>query len=173
MKRPAIFLDRDGVLNECWVDDEGVSHPPASVAELVVIPGVPEACRRLRDGRFALVMVTNQPDVARGIQRRETVEAMNDALVRRLNLDAAMTCFHDANDGCGCRKPKPGMLLRAAEELELDLTASYMIGDRLTDVAAGKAAGCRTVLLAKVAIDESDIVAADLGAAVDRILVEA
>ena len=143
MKRPALFLDRDGVLNRTWVR-EGIPHPPASLAELEILPGVPEALNALKAAGYALVVVTNQPDVARGRQSQQLVEAMHEHLRQRLPLDAVLACFHDDEDNCECRKPRPGLLLRAAGELELDLRARFMVGDRWQDVEAGRRAGCRT-----------------------------
>jgi len=144
--RRAIFLDRDGVLNRP-VERDGVSGPPASLAELELLPGVTDACARLRDAGYLLVIVTNQPDVRRGTMVQADVEAVNAAVLAAVAADDVRTCFHDDGDGCGCRKPRPGMLRAAAEEWNIDLTASYMVGDRWKDVEAGQAAGCTTVLI--------------------------
>jgi len=144
--RRAVFLDRDGVLNEPVLRD-GVAHPPASVDELVVTPGAQEACRALRRAGLILVMVTNQPDLARGTATRETVDAINEELRRRLGLDAVFMCPHDDADRCACRKPRPGMLLEAASRLNVDLGGSVMVGDRWRDIDAGRSAGCATVLV--------------------------
>src|SRR5262249_27957174 len=110
-------------------------------------PGVHEALHRLRAAGFPLVVVTNQPDVARGTQTREHVEEMHEHLRAELPVVDVLTCFHDTADGCGCRKPRPGLLLAAARRWRLDSQRSYMLGDRWSDVAAGQAAGCQTVLL--------------------------
>ncbi len=138
-----MFLDRDGVINRAVVRD-GKPYPPDSVADLEVLPGVRESLAALRAAGFVNVVVTNQPDVATGTQRREVVEAMHARLVRELALDAVKVCYHVAADDCACRKPKPGMLLEAAAEHGIDLAASYVVGDRWRDIAAGQAAGCRT-----------------------------
>jgi len=130
------------VINRAVVRD-GKPYPPASLAELEIFPGVPEALERLREARYVNVVVTNQPDVATGKQQREMVEAMNAYLSSKLLLDAVKVCYHVESDGCACRKPRPGMLLDAANELGIDLAASFMIGDRWRDVGAGQAAGCR------------------------------
>src|SRR3954471_1823756 len=127
--RPAVFLDRDGVLNVTPVTD-GVPHPPRSLEEFVFLPGVDKAARRLADAGYALVVVTNQPDVARGSQRREVVEAMNDLVRARLRVLYVLTCYHDTAEGCDCRKPRPGALFRAAQQWLLELSRSYMVGDR-------------------------------------------
>jgi histidinol-phosphate phosphatase family protein len=144
--RPAVFLDRDGVLNEVRLDD-GVPRPPASVGDLRVADGATEALAHLRDAGFVLVMITNQPDVPRGQTTRHVVEEINAALRARLPLDAVYACFHDTEDGCDCRKPRPGMLLLAARDLRLDLDVSWLVGDRWVDIAAAEAAGVRGVLL--------------------------
>jgi D-glycero-D-manno-heptose 1,7-bisphosphate phosphatase len=144
--RPAVFLDRDGVLNEAVVRDHK-PYSPLSPHEVVVVPGITEACARLRAAGFVLVVVTNQPDVARGRQTREGVEAVNAVVEAAVPVDAVYVCFHDNADHCRCRKPEPGMLLDAARDLGLDLGASFMVGDRWTDVEAGRRAGCRTVYI--------------------------
>jgi D-glycero-D-manno-heptose 1,7-bisphosphate phosphatase len=171
--RPAVFLDRDGVLNRTFVRD-GVPHPPAELTEFELLPGVPEALERLAAAGFALVVVTNQPDVARGTQTRERVEAMNARLRTALPLLDVLTCYHDGPDHCLCRKPQPGMLLEAAQRWRLDLGRSFMIGDRWSDVAAGQAVGCRALLVDQPysgrARCRPDHCVADLPAAADWIL---
>jgi D-glycero-D-manno-heptose 1,7-bisphosphate phosphatase len=146
MARRAVFLDRDGVLNR-GIMIEGRLHPPRSVEEVEVLPGVAEACRALADAGLLLIGATNQPDVARGRQTREEVLRINARLLRALPLVEIRTCFHDDADGCPCRKPRPGLLLEAAREHDVDLRQSFMVGDRWTDVAAGAAAGCLTFLI--------------------------
>ncbi len=143
MKR-CVFLDRDGVLNEAIVKD-GKPYPPHHVADVVVMPGAPQLLQALRDQGFLLVVVTNQPDVARGTATCADVNAINNLLQVTLPIDAFYTCYHDDKDHCLCRKPKPGALLKAAEDLNIDLRQSFMIGDRWRDITAGKEAGCRTV----------------------------
>jgi len=142
----AVFLDRDGVLNAITVRD-GVPHPPDSAAELWLLPGVVEACLSLRTAGFMLIVVTNQPDVARGTQTRAEVEAINQRVTDALPIQAVMTCYHDSADNCECRKPKPGLILQAAQQWNIDLAASFIVGDRWSDIAAGQAAGCRTVFI--------------------------
>jgi D-glycero-D-manno-heptose 1,7-bisphosphate phosphatase len=144
----AVFLDRDGVLNEVFVID-GVPHPPANAKQLRVLPGVADALDRLRSAGWELVVVTNQPDVARGVQTRRGVEAINGRLREALPLDEIVVCYHDNADGCLCRKPKPGMLIDAAARRGISLNRSFMVGDRWSDVVAGSAAGCRTCLIEK------------------------
>jgi D-glycero-D-manno-heptose 1,7-bisphosphate phosphatase len=143
MKR-AVFLDRDGVLTRALVRD-GQAYAPVTPAEMEIDADAPAALARLKAAGFLLVVVTNQPDVARGIIRREDVERMHATLRAALPLDACFVCYHDDADGCDCRKPQPGMLIQAAGECAIDLAASFMIGDRWRDIDAGAAAGCRTV----------------------------
>jgi D-glycero-D-manno-heptose 1,7-bisphosphate phosphatase len=138
-----MFLDRDGVINRAVIR-AGIPCPPASLEELEILPGVPAALHALRAGGYRLVVVTNQPDVARGSTSRERVGDINARLAQTLALDAILTCFHDDADDCECRKPRPGLLLQAARDLSLDLASSFMVGDRWRDVEAGRRAGCRT-----------------------------
>jgi D-glycero-D-manno-heptose 1,7-bisphosphate phosphatase len=142
--RRAVFLDRDGVLNESLVRN-GKPYPPDTPEELRIIPGTAAALARLKERGFLLIVVTNQPDVSRGAQSRSAVEEMHLHLRSELPLDDVFTCFHDDEDGCDCRKPKPGLVTQAAEKYGIDLGASYLIGDRWRDVDAGSQAGCKTV----------------------------
>lgn len=145
--RRAIFLDRDGVLNRAFRHEDGKTHPPAHPEELEILPGVLESCQALRRAGFLLIVVTNQPDVARGTQRREVVEVINNTLRDHLPVDEILVCYHDNHDNCPCRKPKPGLLLEAARTWGIDFASSFLIGDRWTDIEAGRRAGCKTVLV--------------------------
>ncbi len=145
-KRRAVFLDRDGVLDESF-RIAGVSVPPRSLIEFHLIDGVAEALDMLRKAGFILIVVTNQPDVARGKQRVEVVESMNEKLRAELPVDEILTCFHDDVDMCECRKPEPGMLNDAINRHGIDPTLSFMVGDRWRDITAGKRAGCTTILV--------------------------
>ena len=147
MKR-AVFLDRDGVVNEAPVRD-GKPYPPQDVASLRIPPGTAEALGRLKGKGYLLIVVTNQPDVPRGKITREAVEEINQHLRAELRLDAVLTCYHDDADNCDCRKPKPGLLVQAARQYEIDLPSSYMVGDRWRDTDAGENAGCKTILIDK------------------------
>jgi D-glycero-D-manno-heptose 1,7-bisphosphate phosphatase len=142
----AVFLDRDGVLTRALVRD-GKPYAPATLAEMEIDPAAPAAMARLKAAGFLLIVVTNQPDVARGTTRREAVEAMHALLRADLPLDACCVCYHDDVDGCICRKPLPGLLIQAAAGHAIDLDRSFMIGDRWRDIDAGAAAGCRTILI--------------------------
>ena len=140
----AVFLDRDGVLNRAILR-EGKPHPPDTVEELEILPDVPEALAALKAGGFMLLVVTNQPDVARGTKQRSVVEAIHSTLAAALPIDDFFVCYHDDRDGCDCRKPKPGLMIQAADKYGIDLGASYLIGDRWRDIDAGRAAGCRAI----------------------------
>jgi len=144
--KTAVFLDRDGVLNQAVVRD-GRPYPPAGPESLVITAGADEALGELRRLGFMLVCVTNQPDIARGARSMTEVEAMNRKVREELKLDGLLMCPHDNPDRCSCRKPQPGLLLEAGRKWDLDLAASWMIGDRAGDVAAGRAAGCRTIFI--------------------------
>jgi D-glycero-D-manno-heptose 1,7-bisphosphate phosphatase len=144
--RRAVFLDRDGVINRAVVRD-GKPYPPATEDELEVLPGVPEALQRLRQAGLRLVVVTNQPDVARGTQRREVIDRMHARLAATLAIDEFRVCDHDDADGCRCRKPLPGMLEDAARETGVSLPDSFMVGDRWRDIEAGRRAGCTVIFI--------------------------
>lgn len=141
-----VFLDRDGVIN-CAIVDDGKPRSPSGLADLVILPGVEGALCLLRAAGFRLVVVTNQPDVARGKQTREGVEQLNQWLGACLPLDEFRVCYHDDRDRCFCRKPSPGLLFDAAREGEIDLGSSFMVGDRWRDIEAGYRAGCRTIFI--------------------------
>jgi len=142
----AVFLDRDGVINANLMRD-GKPVAPTTLAEFRVLPGSGEAVRRLKDAGFLTVIVTNQPDVATGRTPKATMEAMHEEIRRLMPIDDIMICFHTDADQCSCRKPKPGLLLDAAAKHGIDLSSSFMVGDRWRDVLAGQAAGCRTILV--------------------------
>ena len=142
----AVFLDRDGVLNRAVIRD-GKPYPPSSAEAVEILPGVPQALEELRSAGFLLLVVTNQPDVGKGSQSRDAVEAIHSNLRSQLPIDEIFVCYHVDADACNCRKPAPGMLEQAAARFGLHLPACYMVGDRWRDVDAGHRAGCRTILL--------------------------
>ena len=171
--RRAVFLDRDGVLNRALVRD-GRPYPPDTLERFEVLPGVPDALGRLSDAGFLLIGATNQPDVARGTQRREVIEAMNARLMVESPITAILVCYDDGDD-CPRRKPNPGLLLEAAEQYGIDLAASFMVGDRWKDIEAGRRAGCRTIFIDRAYTEprpdpDADHVALDLGDAANWIL---
>jgi len=142
----AVFLDRDGVLIHTNVVD-GKPYAIRDWAEFQILPGVPDAVQQLKKHGYRTVVVTNQPDLDNGLVTLDTVTAIHQRLQNELYFDAIYYCPHDQRRECDCRKPKPGMLLRAVAEFHLDLAASWMVGDRASDIVAGKAAGCRTVFI--------------------------
>ena len=186
----AVFLDRDGVIADLVPDPvTGLPESPLRPSDVALLPGAAFAIRRLRGAGYAVVLVSNQPAVAKGTVTLEQLTAVQQRVLELLaeedaKPDACELCFHHP-DGvvseftvvCDCRKPAPGMLLRAVRDLGVDLPASWMIGDTDHDVAAGAAAGCRTVLVLtpgsahkRVAAVKPDAIAADLQAAVEVVL---
>jgi D-glycero-D-manno-heptose 1,7-bisphosphate phosphatase len=146
MKRPAIFLDRGGVIIE------NCSNYVRSWADVEIFPPALAALAGMRDSAWRIVLVTNQSAVGRGHISRQTAEAINDQLLDVIRaaggrVDAVFMCPHGPDDGCDCRKPLPGLLQQAAEALDIDLSRSIMIGDALSDVLAGRAAGVAQSIL--------------------------
>lgn len=145
----AVFLDRDGVINRSIVRN-GKPYPPVRLEEFEMLPGVVEACAKLKAAGFLLIVATNQPDVGRGTLARETVESIHARMSASLPIDHIEVCY-DGGAAYGqpseFRKPAPGMLLRAARDLEINLRQSWMVGDRWRDIDCGAAAGCRTVFI--------------------------
>lgn len=150
VKQPAVFLDRDGVINKPLIR-EGLPHTPICVEDFELYEDVPTGCARLADAGYLLVVVTNQPDAARGMQTRDAVDAMHKKLMELLPQIARIeVCWHAGAkwaDPCDCRKPRPGMVLRAAKTLDIDLGNSFLIGDRWRDIDCGNLAGCRTIFV--------------------------
>lgn len=144
--KKAVFLDRDGVLNQTIFRD-GKPRAPYKLEDFVLCTGVPEAILLLKKHDFTLIVVTNQPDVARGWVSKEAVDAVNNKLRELIEVDDIKVCFHTEKDHCLCRKPRPGMLLEAAKERNIDVSISFMVGDRFSDIEAGYKAGCRTILI--------------------------
>ena len=173
--RRAVFLDRDGVINRAIVRN-GKPYPPATLEAVEILPGVADGLALLRHEGFRLVVVTNQPDIARARQGRDVVDAIHARLASLLPIDEFRVCPHDDGDGCACRKPKPGLLEEAARAGGIDLSASFMVGDRWRDVEAGRAAGCRTVFIDYDYNERhphgSDAIVRSFAAAVDWILTE-
>jgi D-glycero-D-manno-heptose 1,7-bisphosphate phosphatase len=188
--RPAAFFDRDGVVNELVRDPlSQLPESPLDPADVALVPGAAAALHRLREAGYLLVAVSNQPAAAKGVVTLEKLLAVQERVLDLLRgegvvPDAIRCCFHhpeatvpELKETCRCRKPAPGMLFDAAAELDVDLGASWMIGDTDGDVAAGAAAGCRTVLITapgsvhkRSGAARADVHAADVTAAVDAIL---
>jgi D-glycero-D-manno-heptose 1,7-bisphosphate phosphatase len=175
--RRSVFLDRDGVINRA-LERDCKPYPPRNLEEFEILPEVPAACAKLKAAGFLLVVVTNQPDVGRGTLKKETVETIHAEMCRRLPIDRVEVCHHPGQGApeCDCRKPKPGMLLRAARELGIDLAQSWMVGDRWRDIDCGHAAGCRTIFIDRGYAEElrqkPDFSAGNLAEAADIILRE-
>lgn len=144
--KPAIFLDRDGVLNTSIIKDSK-SYAPRRLEDFHIFPEAAQITRAFKEAGFLVIVVTNQPDVGNGFVEQAIVDSMHVILAKTLLLDGIKVCYHPQIAGCQCRKPKPGMLLEASTEFGIDLRKSYMIGDRIGDVLAGQAAGCRTIFI--------------------------
>ena len=144
--RPAVFLDRDGVLNATRVV-EGKPFAPRQLSEFVMLDNVSDAVRRLRAAGFLTIVVTNQPDVGHGQLPETTLQKMHEALRLACLVDDIRVCPHRQDERCSCRKPLPGLLVEAAHDHQIALSVSWMVGDRWSDVAAGQAAGSRTVFI--------------------------
>jgi D-glycero-D-manno-heptose 1,7-bisphosphate phosphatase len=173
---PAVFLDRDGVVVIPEFRDRR-SFAPRRLADFRLYPEAAASLHRLKRAGFLLAVITNQPDVGNGLIPRSEVDAMHETMTRELPIDAVKACFHRQEDHCRCRKPKPGMILEAAEELGINLKKSFMVGDRGSDVEAGRAVGCTTVFIdlgyAEPAPDAPDHVVYSIGEAADVIIATA
>ncbi len=171
--RPAVFLDRDGILNKLVIR-KGQAVSPRTLNEFEPLPGVRTSVEALKRAGLLAIVVTNQPDVARGFLPQAELDRMHEHLRSAVGLDAIYTCCHDDGDDCQCRKPRPGLLLRAAQEWGINLSSSFLIGDSWRDIEAGRAANCTTLLI-KAAGDQdpeatADFTVSDLAAAVEVIL---
>ena len=143
---PAVFLDRDGIISRAVVRD-GRPYPPDRLEEFEILPGASASLPALATSGYVLIGITNQPDVARGTQSRQAVETFNTLILSKLPVREIFVCYHDNKDNCDCRKPKPGLILQAASKYNLDLSRSWMVGDRWKDIAAGQAAGLKTIFV--------------------------
>ena len=172
----AVFLDRDGVLTVPQFRD-GRSYAPRRLTDFRLYDGADRSLTALKEAGFFLIVVTNQPDVGNGLVDRAVVEEMHSRLKELLPVDAIEVCYHRQSDHCECRKPKPGMLRRAAQRLGIECTASFMIGDRASDIEAGRRVGCRTVFIDLGYVGERpmapDFVASSIGEAARVILGQA
>lgn len=178
----AVFLDRDGVINRMvYYPDHGLIDSPLSPSQIQLLPGVSEAIQLINERKWPVLVVSNQPGVAKGKIIPQTLKAMDRKIKAELahygaHLDGIFYCLHhpdaikkEYRKNCECRKPKPGLLLKAGKEFEVDLRRSYMIGDGLIDVLAGKEAGCKTILLGKLKCDLCNLMR-DLNARPDFII---
>lgn len=142
----AIFLDRDGVINQL-VSRDGGMYSPRLVTDFQIFTFVPSAIKQIREAGYLVVVVTNQPDISRGLLKPDVLDEMHRLLRAVCKVDAIYICPHDDSDNCLCRKPLPGMLIQAATDLSINLKSSWMIGDRDSDIRAGQAAGCQNILI--------------------------
>ena len=181
----AVFLDRDGVINELiYYQEQGIIDSPFTVEQFKLLPGVGEAINKLHDMGYKVILISNQPGIAKGHMSQETFDQIRKIMTEELGksqafLDGEYYCLHHPEakverfkTNCECRKPKPGLLLKASAEMDIDLSRSWMVGDGLTDVKAGKSAGAKTILLGRMKCElchlmddegaRPDIIAADL-----------
>ena len=142
----AVFLDRDGVINRGYVKD-GKSYAPRSIKDFKLLPHAVSSIQRLMESGFLVIVITNQPDINNGLVTFDEVDVMHTLLRKNTQITDIFVCPHSQLENCDCRKPKPGMLIDAARKYNIDLTKSFMIGDRATDIEAGLQAGCRTIFL--------------------------
>lgn len=174
MSRRAAFLDRDGVLVETLVRG-GLARAAVTLAEFRICPEAPAQVARLKAAGLRPIVFTNQPEVARGTLSPGVLDRMHSQLRAAVGVDDILVCGHLDGDGCACRKPRPGMLEAAARKWNLDLSASFVVGDRWRDIDAGRAVGCYTVLIERPYSEcrEADARVADLTGAVDAVLAQA
>lgn len=162
-KAKAVFLDRDGVINELiYYSEQGIIDSPFTPEQFRLLPTVSDAIKKFHKMGYKLVLVSNQPGIAKGFMSADTFQELRDKMKRELaeggaSLDAEYYCLHhldakvaELRTNCECRKPKPGLLLQAAKEMGIDLSQSWMVGDNLTDIKAGKKAGTRTILIGRM-----------------------
>ena len=176
-KYRAVFLDRDGVINKKAPEGDYVKNWD----EFRFLPGVKKAIRKLNEKGFLVIVVSNQRGIAKGVMTEDDLKEIHARMKEELRKEGAVIngiyyCPHDIKDHCDCRKPKPGLLLRAAREHDVDLRRSWMIGDRESDIEAGKRAGCKTILIRSSPLNdtsegiEPDLVAKSLAEAVEKLL---
>ncbi len=144
--RRAIFLDRDGVISKIILKN-GQPFGPRKFEHFELLEGRKEVLEEFKSRGFLIIVITNQPDIARGLLEKSTLERMHKLIKDNLPIDDVFVCWHDDRDACSCRKPKPGMLLKAAKKWDINLRESFFIGDQWKDAEAGRNAGCKTILL--------------------------
>jgi D-glycero-D-manno-heptose 1,7-bisphosphate phosphatase len=171
-RRPAVFLDRDGVLAEAIVRADGKAYAPTRVEDFAIVADAAEQVARLRAAGLLCILFTNQPELASGELSRADLDEMHRQLQAVAPLDDIYVCPHDKSEGCRCHKPATGMLDDAASKWGIDLAASYVIGDRWRDVEAGLAAGCYAILIERQysAASQADLRVDTLAEAVDAVL---
>ena len=171
--RRVVFLDRDGVVTVPR-EVSGKGYAARAVSELRFYEDAAESVLRLKAAGFDVVIVTNQPDVSAGLITQPVLDKIHDVVAAHLEVDRIRTCTHLAIDACQCRKPLPGLLIAEGVEEPLSFASSWMVGDRDSDIEAGRSAGCRTIFINRGWVgetgDKADVVAADLAHAVDAIV---
>lgn len=175
-EKNCVFLDRDGVLNKPVIRERR-PYPPARVEDVEIYEDVLSGCAHLKSAGFLLVVVSNQPDVGRGLQTRAAVDQINRTIAAAIPmLDRFETCFHAGEkygQSCLCRKPKPGMLFHAAKLMRINLSRSFVIGDRWRDIGCAKAAGCRAILIdrgySETLVEPPDVIVRSFAAAVEAL----
>ena len=144
--RRAVFLDRDGVINKAIIKD-GKAHSPRTLSEFELIKDIAEEIARIKKAGYLVIVVTNQPDIDRGTIKQSEVDKMSEVIRANLDVDEILVCPHDDEDDCGCRKPRPGLILRTVDKYKIDLKKSFVVGDGWKDMGAARAAGCRGILI--------------------------
>jgi D-glycero-D-manno-heptose 1,7-bisphosphate phosphatase len=171
--RPAVFLDRDGVINRSACRN-GKPYAPRRLIDFRLLPGVAAAVADLKRAGFVVIVITNQPDVGNGLMTRDTLDAMHQKLSKTVAVDAILVCPHRQDAGCSCRKPKPNLIRRAIRNFAIDPSRSYMVGDRWSDIAAGRAADLYSIHIdrgyAEAMHEAPDLVVSSLPRAVQSIL---
>ena len=142
----AVFLDRDGVINDVEIIN-GVPHPPKNLSDFKILPGVGKAINKIKKYGYKVIIITNQPDIARNKISKKEVEKIHLHIKETLSVDDIYVCEHDDIDECDCRKPKIGLFLKSSVIHAVDLTKSYMVGDRWRDVDAGNTASCKSIYI--------------------------
>jgi D-glycero-D-manno-heptose 1,7-bisphosphate phosphatase len=167
----AVFLDRDGVINSV-IFREGKPASPRLLSEFQFEYGIERPLERLKMAGLRLFVITNQPDIARGLIDRQTLNIINQQVMSRLSVEAIEVCPHDDRDDCRCRKPRPGMLIAIADRMGIELTESFVVGDSWRDVQAARAAGCAAIILDRSynRNDDADFRVTTLGEAAQLIL---
>jgi D-glycero-D-manno-heptose 1,7-bisphosphate phosphatase len=172
-KKPAVFLDRDGVINRSILVN-GIPTAPSRFEDIEILSNIRECIKRLNLSNYIVVVITNQPDVARGLVSKNQIDIINNTICDLVGVKHSYVCYHDDSDNCTCRKPKPGNISKAASDLNIDLKKSYMVGDRWRDIHAGQLAGCKCFFInyqyPEIAPNKPYIEVKSLSDAVDLIL---
>ncbi len=145
-KNKAFFFDRDGILNKAIIKDNK-PYSPRNIKELVLNLELVEFIQKLKEKRFKIIIITNQPDIKYGKLNRYTLNIINSVIIKKFFIDDIFICDHGKSENCECRKPKPGLLKKASEKWNIDLKRSYFIGDRWKDIEAGEVMGCNTIFI--------------------------